>query len=164
MKSKEKKISRRVAPRHVGRMVETVIGCKWSLTVLDLVEHDVSRPGEMERSIEGLTGKVLNDCLRRLVRFRVLEKRSYPEVPPRVEYSLSEFGRKFRRTLDDLDALEADFEAAEANTRHPSTATRLSKVPRVRKHESTRRRHAVDDAADRKPTPGIDSAPPGKAK
>ncbi len=105
-------------------MVETVIGCKWSLTVLDLVARDILRPGEMERSIEGLTAKVLNDCLRRLVQFRVLEKRSYPEIPPRVEYSLTEFGRKFRRTLDALDALEADFEAARASTvriGHPPT-------------------------------------------
>jgi hypothetical protein len=53
MKGNEKKISHRVAPREVGRMVETVIGCKWSLTVLDLVQHEISRSGEMERSVEG---------------------------------------------------------------------------------------------------------------
>lgn len=124
MKTNEKKLPRRMAPRHVGRMVETVIGCKWSLTVLDLVERDISRPGEMERSIEGLTAKVLNDCLRRLVQFGVLEKRSYPEIPPRVEYGLTEFGRKFERALDVLDALEADFEAARGNTERTShTAT-----------------------------------------
>jgi DNA-binding HxlR family transcriptional regulator len=116
MKINEKKISRRVAPRHVGRMVETVIGCKWSLTVLDLVERGIVRPGEMERIIEGLTAKVLNDCLRRLVQFNVLEKRSYPEIPPRVEYRFTDFGWKFRNTLDALDALETDFEAAKANT------------------------------------------------
>src|SRR5437868_2437077 len=131
MKGNANKLARRVAPRHVGRMVETVIGCKWSLTVLDLVGRDVSRPGEMERSIEGLTGKVLNDCLRRLVQFRVLEKRAYPEIPPRVEYSLSEFGQKFRSTLDALDALEADFEAARGNTsRALPAATRSRNAPR----------------------------------
>lgn len=116
MKGNEKKISRRMAPRHVGRMVEMVIGCKWSLTVLDLVERGIVRPGEMERSIEGLTAKVLNDCLRRLVQLKVLEKRSYQEIPPRVEYGLTAFGRKFRRTLDALDALEGDFAAARADT------------------------------------------------
>lgn len=115
MEDKEKKISRRVPPRHVGRMVETVIGCKWSLTVLDLVEQGIVRPGEMERSVEGLTAKVLNDCLRRLVQFKVLDKKSYPEIPPRVEYGLTEFGWKFRGTLDALDALEADFVAAGAD-------------------------------------------------
>src|SRR5499426_4558278 len=116
MKGNEKKIPRRVAPRQVGRMVETVVGCKWSLTVLDLVEQEISRPGEMERSIDGLTGKVLNDCLRRLVEFKVLEKRSYPEIPPRVEYRFTHFGRKLRSTCDALVELEADFVAAQVGT------------------------------------------------
>jgi DNA-binding HxlR family transcriptional regulator len=97
-------------------MVETVIGCKWSLTVLDLMARGIVRPGEMERSVDGLTAKVLNDCLRRFVQFGVLEKRSYPEIPPRVEYSLTEFGQRFGRTLDALDALEADFAAAKTGT------------------------------------------------
>ena len=100
----------------MGRMVETVVGCKWSLTVLDLVERGVVRPGEMERTIEGLTAKVLNDCLRRLVQFKVLEKRSYAEIPPRVEYRFTDFGRKFRSACDALDELEADFEAAQVDT------------------------------------------------
>ena len=112
MKTRVEKIARRVPPRHVGRMVETVIGCKWSLTVLELVVAGIIRPGEMTRSTEGLSAKVLNDCLRRLVEFKVLDKRSYPEVPPRVEYRLTDFGKSFRQILDNLDALEADFEAA----------------------------------------------------
>ncbi|MCP9828025.1 helix-turn-helix transcriptional regulator [Synechococcus sp. L2F] len=98
-------------------MVETVIGCKWSLTVLQLVVLGVNRPGEMERSIEGLSAKVLNDCLRRLVEFNVLDKQSYPEMPPRVEYTLTEFGNKFRKVIDALDDLESDFEGAKAGPR-----------------------------------------------
>ena len=84
MKTHEKKLSRRLPPRRVGRMVETVVGCKWSLTVVDLVQRGIRRPGAMERTVKGLTAKVLNDCLRLLVSYNVLEKRSYPEVPPRV--------------------------------------------------------------------------------
>ena len=106
MKTNEKKISRRIPPRHVGRMVETVVGCKWSLTVADLVQRGVRRPGAMERSVEGLTAKVLNDCLRLLVSYGVLEKRSFPEVPPRVEYHFTSFGRKFVETFKILDDLE----------------------------------------------------------
>ena len=48
MRTNEKKISRRVPPRHVGRMVERVVGCKWSLTVVDLVQRGVRRPGAMD--------------------------------------------------------------------------------------------------------------------
>lgn len=100
----EKNISR-VQPS-VSRMVEDIVGCKWSLTVLDLVRRGINRPGAMEHSIEGLTAKVLNERLRKLVRFGILEKTSYPEVPPRVEYRLTDFGRRFTGILDQIAALE----------------------------------------------------------
>ena len=74
MRTNEKKILRRVPPRHIGRMVETVVGCKWSLTVVDLVERGIRRPGAMERTVEGLTAKVLNDCLRKNVGFGILKR------------------------------------------------------------------------------------------
>mgnify|MGYP000718721614 CR=1 FL=1 len=109
----EKKISRRQPPHVVGRMVEHVIGCKWSLTVVDLVRQGVSRPGAMERSVEGLTMKVLADCLRLLLRYGVLTKESFPEVPPRVEYSFTPFGMKFVTLLESLDVLEAELAGME---------------------------------------------------
>jgi DNA-binding HxlR family transcriptional regulator len=113
MKTQEKKLLRRLPPRKVGRMVETIVGCKWSLTVVDLVQRGIRRPGAMERTVEGLTAKVLNDCLRLLVSYSVLEKRSYPEVPPRVEYYFTPFGRKFVETFKFLDALEKQLNRAQ---------------------------------------------------
>jgi DNA-binding HxlR family transcriptional regulator len=113
MKTQEKKLLRRLPPRKVGRMVETIVGCKWSLTVVDLVQRGIRRPGAMERTVEGLTAKVLNDCLRLLVSYTVLEKRSYPEVPPRVEYYFTPFGRKFVETFKFLDALEKQLNRAQ---------------------------------------------------
>ena len=115
MKANEKKILRRAPPRRIGRMVETVVGCKWSLTVVDLVERDIRRPGAMERSVEGLSAKVLNDCLRVLVSYGILEKRSYPEVPPRVEYRFTAFGLKFVEAFKMLDTLEASLVRAKQN-------------------------------------------------
>lgn len=87
-------------------MVETVVGCKWSLTVIDLVQRGICRPGAMERSVDGLTAKVLNDCLRLLVSYTVLEKHSFAEVPPRVEYRFTPFGLEFAKTFRFLDGLE----------------------------------------------------------
>jgi DNA-binding HxlR family transcriptional regulator len=124
MKTHEKKLSRRLPPRQVGRMVETVVGCKWSLTVVDLVQRGIRRPGEMERTVEGLTAKVLNDCLRLLVSYSVLEKRSYPEVPPRVEYHFTPFGRKFVETFKFLDALEKQLNRTQRK-RSPESASCL---------------------------------------
>ena len=125
MKANEKKISRRVPPRHVGRMVETVVGCKWSLTVVDLVKRGIRRPGAMERTVEGLTAKVLNDCLRLLVSYGVLEKQSYPEVPPRVEYRFTTFGRKFVETFRMLDNLEFSLARAKRNVAAKSAKCEL---------------------------------------
>ena len=89
-------------------MVEDIIGCKWSLTVIRLVREGVRRPGAMQHAVAGLSAKVLNERLRKLVRFGILDKRSYAEVPPRVEYSLTAFGRKFTRVLDDIAALDTE--------------------------------------------------------
>ena len=50
-------------------MVETIYGCKWSLTVYQLLANGINRPGEMVRSVEGLSTKVLNECLKRNVEF-----------------------------------------------------------------------------------------------
>ncbi len=124
MKTHEKKLSRRLPPRRVGRMVETVVGCKWSLTVVDLVQRGIRRPGAMERTVEGLTAKVLNDCLRLLVSYNVLEKRSYPEVPPRVEYYFTPFGRKFVETFKFLDVLEKQLNRTQRK-RSPEAASCL---------------------------------------
>ena len=92
----------------VARMVEDVVGCKWSLSVLALVRSGVVRPGARQRSTAGLTTKVLNERLAKMVRFGILEKRSFPEIPPRVEYRLTPFGWKLVQILDHIDALQEE--------------------------------------------------------
>ncbi len=89
-------------------MVEDIVGCKWSLSVIGLVRDGILRPGEMERSIEGLSAKVLSERLSKLVRYGILDKQSYPEIPPRVEYRLSSFGTRFTEILDAIDRLQRD--------------------------------------------------------
>lgn len=89
-------------------MVETIFGCKWSLTVYQLLAGGINRPGEMVRSVEGLTTKVLNECLRKNMAFGILERQTYDESPPRVEYAVTPFGRKFIRILDELEALQGE--------------------------------------------------------
>jgi DNA-binding HxlR family transcriptional regulator len=94
------------APLAAARMVEEIVGCKWSLCVLDLVARGTSRPGAMQSSIQGLSTKVLNERLRKFVRFGILEKHSFPEVPPRVEYRLTPFGQRFSGVLEKIRELE----------------------------------------------------------
>lgn len=91
----------------VAYIVEHTLGCKWMLEVLRLIRAGVNRPGAMTRAVEGLTTKVLSERLSDLVRFGIVEKISYPEIPPRVEYRLSEFGLRFVGILDMIDSLES---------------------------------------------------------
>lgn len=89
-------------------MVEDIVGCKWSLTVLDAIRSGTNRPGELVRAIPGISTKVLNERLTKLVRYGILEKRTYPEVPPRVEYHWTPAGEKFVGLLDRIEELEAE--------------------------------------------------------
>jgi len=91
-------------------MVETIYGCKWSLTVYQLLASGINRPGAMVNNVEGLTTKVLNECLQKNIKFGILERVTYNEVPPRVEYKVTSFGTKFIRILDDLEKLQSEIE------------------------------------------------------
>lgn len=99
----------REAPSDVHLMFESCIGCKWTLHVLGQIRKGINRPGALVRTASGLTTKVLNERLAKLVRFDVLEKVSYPEVPPRVEYRLTKFGEKFVGVLDQIEKLGKEF-------------------------------------------------------
>jgi DNA-binding HxlR family transcriptional regulator len=87
-------------------MVEDIVGCKWSLAVLGAVRSGVVRPGAIEHAIGGLS----NERLTKLVRFGILAKTSYAELPPRVEYALTPFGEKFCGLLDGIDSLQREIE------------------------------------------------------
>lgn len=108
--TRQDNISRaRIDPPAAERLVREICGCKWSLTVYRLIDSGVTRPGAMVRAVDGLTTKVLNDCLRRNVEFGLLSRTTFPEVPPRVEYGFTRFGLAFRGILSDLSRLEADW-------------------------------------------------------
>jgi len=64
-------------PTAVARMVEDIVGCKWSLAVIGAVRGGVHRPGALEHAIDGLSKKVLNERLGKLVRFGILEKHAW---------------------------------------------------------------------------------------
>lgn len=96
----------------VAAVVEAVFGCKWSLRILGLIRQGVCRPGAIERALEGLTPKVQTYYFRRMVTLGILERIIYPEIPPRVEYHLTDFGLRFMPILDSIDELQRDLEAA----------------------------------------------------
>jgi DNA-binding HxlR family transcriptional regulator len=94
----------------VAEMMESIVGCKWSLRVLALVRDGVHRPGAMEHAVEGLTAKVLNERLKKLSRYGILDKTVFAESPPRVEYRLTAFGQRFSALIDQIEQLEQSLE------------------------------------------------------
>jgi DNA-binding HxlR family transcriptional regulator len=104
----KKKVVPPEPPASVSHMVEEVVGCKWSVTVLALITSGVSRPGAMQRRVRGLTAKVLNERLKKLLRFGIIERQIFAEVPPRVEYRLTAFGKRFNTVIAHIAALEGE--------------------------------------------------------
>jgi DNA-binding HxlR family transcriptional regulator len=92
----------------VAECVEAVFGCKWSIRILTLIRRGVRRPGEIERSLPGLTTKVQHHYFRRMVALGVLSREVYAEVPPRVEYRLTPFGERFVPLLEQIERFQSE--------------------------------------------------------
>lgn len=93
--------------------LEDVVGCKWSVSVLRAVAEGVSRPGALERHVQGISTKVLSERLRKLTAYGLLAKQVYAEVPPRTEYSLTRNGLKLVSIIDQLKLLDGEIKSAE---------------------------------------------------
>jgi len=100
----------RVGVPNVAECVEAVFGCKWSIRILELIRSGVRRPGEIERSLAGLTTKVQHHYFRRMLSLGIIRREVFAEVPPRVEYRLTPFGEQFVPLLQQIARLQADLE------------------------------------------------------
>jgi DNA-binding HxlR family transcriptional regulator len=101
----------RETPPRISEIVENVVGCKWTLHVLAEIRAGVKRPGRLVRTADGLTTKVLNERLTKLVRYGVLKKITHAEKPPRVEYSLTPLGERLNGVLDAIASLQQEVDA-----------------------------------------------------
>ncbi|MBD3782572.1 MAG: helix-turn-helix transcriptional regulator [Micrococcales bacterium] len=85
------------------RTVLDRVGDRWTVLVLLLLERRTHRFTELQRSIEGISPKVLTQTLRALERDGLVTRVVHPEVPPRVEYSLTALGRTLVSAVAALD-------------------------------------------------------------
>ena len=104
----------KISATRVAAMLESVVGCKWSMSVLAAIRSGVHRPGALERACAGISAKVLNERLRKLTRFGVVRRKVFPEVPPRVEYQFTPFGREFLAVIDSVERLQRRLENSAA--------------------------------------------------
>jgi DNA-binding HxlR family transcriptional regulator len=79
-----------------------VVGGKWKPIIIWILINEPKRFGELHRSIPGITLKVLSRCLKELEADGILIRTAYPEVPPRVEYALSEKGISLKTIMESL--------------------------------------------------------------
>jgi DNA-binding HxlR family transcriptional regulator len=85
----------------VCRTAEVVCG-KWTLLLIRDLADGSSRFCELERSLEGISPRTLSLRLRALEADGIVERHTYPEVPPRVEYALTEKGEALVPLIDDM--------------------------------------------------------------
>ena len=80
----------------------SLIADKWTLLTLMALMQGTKRTSELQRQINGISSKMLTQTLKTLMRYGMINRRVYPEVPPRVEYSLTEFGQSTAGPLTGL--------------------------------------------------------------
>ncbi|HIX72180.1 MAG TPA: helix-turn-helix transcriptional regulator [Candidatus Anaerobutyricum stercoripullorum] len=89
-----------------------LIGSKWKLLIIRNLQTRPWRFNELKKDLEGISQKVLTDSLRSMEEDGIIIRTVYPEVPPRVEYSLSELGQSMKPILDSMAKWGNDYKAS----------------------------------------------------
>ena len=80
-----------------------MIGSKWKLLIMRNLLARPWRFNELKKDLEGISQKVLTDSLRSMEADGIITRTVYPEVPPRVEYALSDLGESMRPIMDAME-------------------------------------------------------------
>ncbi len=86
-----------------SRELLDLIGGKWAILILCCLQQGPVRSGELKRSVGGISQKMLTQTLRELERNGLVHRLSHPEVPPRVEYSLTALGASLSGVARELE-------------------------------------------------------------
>ena len=81
-----------------------LIGSKWKVLIIRNLLARPWRFNELKKDLEGISQKVLTDSLRSMEADGIITRTVYPEVPPRVEYALTELGKSLKPILDSMRA------------------------------------------------------------
>jgi len=90
-----------------------LIGSKWKLLIMRNLFARPWRFNELQKSLDGISQKVLTDSLRSMEADGIIARTVFPEVPPRVEYALSELGESMRPILNAMEVWGNDYKERE---------------------------------------------------
>lgn len=97
-------------------IVESILGCKWSICLLRQVADGCRRPSGLLRANPGLSTKVMNERLRKMIKFGIVERSVIGEVPPiEVRYELTLLGLRFMKILEEVSRLQKSLDEGVAS-------------------------------------------------
>ena len=92
--------------------VQEVLKCKWAQLILSAIQEGQCRPSSIERSIDGLSHKILHQRLEKLTRLQVVERSELAAKAQQVEYRMTTFGSAIGKVVQDIQALRRQFPPA----------------------------------------------------
>ncbi|AFS78523.1 HxlR family HTH transcriptional regulator [Gottschalkia acidurici 9a] len=95
--------------------VQKVISGKWNMVIIYFLSQGVMRFGELQRKLPGVTQAALTKQLRLLEEYKMVHREIYKQVPPKVEYSLTETGIKFLPVLTALEEWATEYQVLESS-------------------------------------------------
>lgn len=94
---------------HPADLAVQLLAHKWTIPILLELFSGAKRPCDLERKLPGLSAKTLAERLHHLQQNSIITRKSFAQIPPRVEYSLTELGESLRPVIDNLEAYGLNF-------------------------------------------------------
>lgn len=96
-------------PKNPTEATLKMIGCKWKILIIKELLSGTKRFGELKKSVTGITQKVLTSKLRDLEEAGLVDRTVYPQIPPKVEYTLTDVGYSLRPVIESMNAWGKDY-------------------------------------------------------
>lgn len=89
-------------PTELDELTLSIIGDKWAERILKELDPQPKRFAQLKRDLHPISQKVLTECLREMESLGLVQRTIYPEIPPKVEYSLTELGWSLKQLLNKM--------------------------------------------------------------
>ena len=99
---------------------QKILSGKWTILILHLLEGKAVRFNELQRELGTITQATLTKQLKQLEQDGLINRKVYAQIPPKVEYSLTDIGKKFKGVLNELENWGEDYiNYLKENEKHP---------------------------------------------